>query len=89
MRFNIFAIAISLILIATVYMTWVVGRIMTSDHGSPVRGVQGEGQVLDIKIDTSCVEFHRAGGEVEIICPHSTAPKVETRLIITEKPKEP
>jgi len=86
---NILAGAFSLIFIGAVYLSWVIARNLTSDEGSPVRSVEGPGQILDVDLDPSCVKLQTDEGVVETICPHSTAPKVETRLIITEKPKEP
>ena len=89
MRFKVFAAAISLIFVGTVFLSWVIGRDITSEDRSPVRSVQGSGQVMDYEVDASCVQFQKPGGDLETICPHSTAPDVDTRLIITEQPKDP
>ncbi len=89
MRFQIFAVSFALIFIAAVFLSWVIGRDLTSDDSSPVRSVQGAGKVLDYELDPSCVQYQKPGGDIEIVCPHSTAPDVDTRLVITEKPKDP
>jgi hypothetical protein len=88
MRFNIFTASIALIFIAVVFLSWIIGRDLTSENSSPVRGVQGSGQVLAYQLDPSCVQYQKPGGDIEIVCPASTAPENDTRLIIEEKPKE-
>jgi hypothetical protein len=89
MRFNIFAASFSLIFVAVVFLSWIIGRDLTSDNSSPVRGVQSSGQVLDYQLDASCVQYQKPGGDIEIVCPASTAPDNDTRLIIEEKPSDP
>jgi hypothetical protein len=89
MRFNIFAASFALIFVAVVFLSWVIGRDMTSDNSSPVRGVQSSGQVFDYQLDPSCVQYQKPGGDIEIVCPGSITPDNDTRLIIEEKPQNP